>query len=331
MNPNFVWEFISNNEENAVIRPSNVRLSALVAPLIVLGACQPPPPAPEGLDASASYMVREFYSDDATFQAGVQGFMNWFEDEGFELLDLENTAENVSDAFTVGRLSESDIEHLPITGGRSIADAAGVVSLAEMSCSVTEAEDWLLRKDQDALFDDWDGYERTFVNSRESYEGATRSEDFVAIDAELLPFEEGFDAEPWASTLLQTENLIDPSPILGGLADLDDYEMHLDFRHGVFEIDGEMLQAFSIITFIEEGATGPAGNNHLHQSYSIEINVDRGNNTTLRMLAVWAEPEGGGLDPDDPIILNYAVNKSRGASERMTELCEGTLEVGPEP
>jgi hypothetical protein len=43
-------------------------------------------------------MVPEFYSDDATFQAGVQAFMNWFEDEGFELLGLENTAENVSDA-----------------------------------------------------------------------------------------------------------------------------------------------------------------------------------------------------------------------------------------
>ena len=154
---------------------------------------------------------------------------------------------------------------------------------------------------------------------------------FAAIPTALEPFADGFDAAPWAPTLLQTINTVNPTPILGGLADIDDYEMHLDFRHGVFDIEGELLQAFSILTFMEQGASGPAGANHLHQTYSIEINVDRGSNKTLRMLAVWAEPEGGGLDPDDPIILNYAVSKSRGASERMSELCDGTLDIGPEP
>jgi hypothetical protein len=45
---------------------------------------------------------------------------------------------------------------------------------------------------------------------------------------------------------------------------------------------------------------------------------------------VWTEPEGANMSPDDPIILNYAVTKSRDASQRMTELCDGTLEVPPE-
>jgi hypothetical protein len=275
-------------------------------------------------------MVRNFYADDALFLAGVQGFMAWFEEEGFALIDLENDIDNVSEAFTVGALSEDDIAHLPIDGGRNITDAAGIVSIAEMQCSVTEAEALLMRGDQDALFDDWEDYERTYVNSRADFAAATESQVFIPISTGLAPFEEGFDAAPYAPALLQTLNQVDPSPIFGGLADIDDYEMHLDFRHGVYDIDGDSVPAFAILTFIRQGVTGPAGANHLHQSYSVEINVAQEGDTTLRMLAVWTEPEGANMSPDDPIILNYAVNKSRDASQRMTELCDGTLELPPE-
>jgi len=307
---------------------ASISLFILALPLLV--GCKPPPPAPEGLDASTSYLVTNFYADDATFQAGVQGFMNWFQEEGFELIDLENTAENVSEAFTVGQLSSEDIAHLPITGGRNIEDAAGIVSIAEMQCSVPESEALLLRGDQDALFDDWEGYDRDFLTSREEYALASESEEFAAVPTSLTPFADDFDGSLYASTLLQTVNQVDPTPIFGGLADLDDYEMNLDFRHGVFEIGEEVIPGFAILTFIREGATGPAGANHLHQSYSIEINLAQENGTTLRMLAVWAEPEGANLSPDDPLVLNYAVTKSRDASERMTELCDGTLEVPAE-
>lgn len=302
----------------------------LCSSLVPVLGCKPPPPAPEGLDASTSYLVTNFYAEDDVFQAGVQGFMAWFQDEGFELLDLENTTENVSDAFTVGTLSNEDVAHLPIDGGRDIGDAAGVVSLAEMDCSVNESEALLMRADQHMLFDDWEGYEREYVNSRETYTEATGSQVFEPISEALEPFADGFDAEPWAATVLQTVNQVDPTPILGGLADLDTYEMHLDFRHGLYDLDGEMTPGFAVLTFIREGVAGPAGANYLHQSYSIEINLPQDNGTTLRMLAVWAEPEGANLAPDDPLILNYAVNKSRDASTRMTELCDGTLEVPPE-
>jgi len=312
-----------------------IRTLTLILPLLSLCSvlstgCQPPPPAPEGLDDSTSYLVTNFYADDATFQAGVQGFMDWFNDEGYELIGLENTTDNVSDAFTVGVLGEDDLAHLPITGGRNTEEAAGVVSIAEMQCSITESEALLLRGDQDNLFDDWEAYDRSFVNSRAAYTEATSSQEFAPITAPLEPFVEGFDAELYAPTLLQTLNTVDPSPIFGGLADIESYEMHLDFRHGVYLLGDELVSGFAILTFIREGVSGPAGANHLHQSYSIEINVDQGDGTTLRMLAVWAEPEGAGLDPDDPIVLNYAVDKSRDASARMTELCDGTMDVPPE-
>ena len=60
-------------------------------------ACQPPPEAPAGLDESTSYMIREFYSDDATYQAGIQGFMQWYEDEGHALVGESATTSNTID------------------------------------------------------------------------------------------------------------------------------------------------------------------------------------------------------------------------------------------
>ena len=41
----------------------------------VLCGCQPPPPAPEGLDEASRFVLREFYSDDATVSAGLTGLM----------------------------------------------------------------------------------------------------------------------------------------------------------------------------------------------------------------------------------------------------------------
>ena len=41
------------------------------------------------------------------------------------------------------------------------------------------------------------------------------------------------------------------------------------------------------------------------------------------MLAVWAEPVGAGLSPDDPLVLNFAVNKSLTSSNRLSAICAG--------
>ncbi len=311
------------------------RLAPILVAALALTACQPPPPpAPEGLDESAAYMVREFYSDDATFQAGLVGFMNWFEDEGHELIGAESMDEGeFNEAFTVGRLSADDVALLPLEHGRTVSDAAGIVSVADMDCTVTESEDLLVRTDQDTLFsDDWEGYERTYVSSRSAYQDATRDGVFAVSEDDVGRFGDDFDNAAVDTTFLLTHNQVNPAPIFGGLADLDAYPMALEFRHGNYDINGETVQIYSIITWIAESASGPAGNNHLHQSYSIEINAERPDTgTTLRMLAVWAEPEGAGLEPDDPVVLNYAVTKSAGASARLAQICNGEVEVDDEP
>ncbi|MCB9795559.1 MAG: hypothetical protein H6741_22890 [Alphaproteobacteria bacterium] len=316
-------------------------MRAALLPLALAAACSSPPPAPEGLDASTSYLVREFYQDDATFQAGVQGFMNWYEVEGYLLVGEEATSSN-TDSFTIGDLSPDDVAHLPLVpellidgaegtiAPRDLTQAKGVVSLAEMECTWLEAEGWLLRSDQNNIFpNDFDGYDRTYVTGRETFADGSASGEYDPVDEPLMPFAEGFDGGPYARTLLQTVNIVDPSPVL--FADMVPYEMQLDLRHGLFEVGEEELGVMAILTFNADAVWDEEGANGLVQSYSVEINVQRPNDRTLRMLAVWAQPMGGGLDPDSPLVLNYAVNKSLSASEQLSAVCAGEEEVPDEP
>lgn len=324
---------------------------AILGAAALAGGCKPPPPAPEGLDEATTYLVRNFWAGDDAFQAGIQGFMNWFEygnpenDEppGKELLGLVPGEEGkTTDAFTVQDLTEEDVAHLPLAdeillnpnteerGPRDLAAAAGVVSLAEMDCSWVESEDLLVRKDQDTVFaGDWEGYDRTYATSREAFQTASQDLAFEPIPVEIDPYADGFDAALYGSSLLLTDNMADPTAVLG--ADMPSYPLELEFRHGVYEVEDEMLGVSSIITYNPEAVYGPGGDNGLTQSYSIEINVERPGGKTLRMLAVWAEPFSTIIDPDDPLALNFAVRKSRDSSIRMSEVCAELVEVPPEP
>ncbi len=303
--------------------------------LATTGCAPAPPPAPEGLDASARYMIREFYRDDAFFGAGVQGFMNWFNEEGYALVGEQATAEN-TDSFTVNDLEADDIIHLELndlaaTGGRDVTTAAGVVSLAEMDCSWQESEALLMRADQHVLFDEtWEGYTRTYQTDRDVFESASQSEVFAAVDVDMDRFSDDFDPTPYESSILWTLNQVDPKPLLG--VDVPEYEMFLDTRHGIYDVDGELTPVVTILTFAVDETYSPNGENGLRQSYSIELNVQRPDNKTLRVLAVWAEPISALFDSaDSPLALNYAVNKSLDASDRMTDVCTGAVEVPAEP
>ena len=69
-------------------------------------------------------MVREFYSDDATFEAGFQGFMNWFNDEGVSLVGQKATTDN-TDAFSLGNLLKEDVASLPLDEDRNLFEVEG--------------------------------------------------------------------------------------------------------------------------------------------------------------------------------------------------------------
>ena len=322
------------------------RALSLVLLTASLAACKPPPPAPESLNEASKYMVRNFYADDATFGAGVQGFMDWYNNEGFELVGQSSTLDT-TESFQIADLTTEDVAHLPLDAEivddignvddpkddvyipRDPTAAAGVISIDEMDCTWVETEQYLIRPDQDAIFNgDWDAYERTYVTPRETFEEASASGQFTRINQPLEPFAEGFDPADYADTLLFTDNMVDPSPVAGGLGDIGVYPLDLDMRHGFFEVDGEERGVLSVITYNRAAAWGVAGANGLVQSYSIELNVQLESDTTLRMLAVWAEPRSGIIDPDSAFALNYAVNKSLASSERLSAICDGSATPG---
>lgn len=294
--------------------------------------CKPPPPAPEGLDASTSYMVENFYASDPLFQAGVQGFMGWYADEGYLLVGQGADGSN-TDSYTVGELSDANVTNLPLEwelivgeegleGPRDMSRAKGVVSLAEMDCDWIETESYLIRPDQDAVFSgDWEGYEREYLTDRDTFQSASAAAEFDPIEADLDPFAADFDASLYERSILFTTNQADPEKVL--TADMQPYELRLDLRHGIYEVEDEEIGAMAILTFNKDAVWDEEGKNGLVQSFSIELNVQQENDKTLRMLAVWAEPYGAGLEPDDPLVLNYAVNKSLGASERLSKICSG--------
>lgn len=335
-----------------------VRTTALAA--LALAACQPPPEAPEGLDATTSYMVRNFWSDDATFQAGIQGFYDWFEDGGGKELvgacagdECEGTTSKPTDAFTIADLTEDDVAALPIddelvddpgedaestdddvVGPRNLDQISGVVSLAEMDCSWEESEQLLLRPDQNTVFPkDWESYERTYVTPRIAFEEGSTTGVYDAIPETIDPYAEGFDLTAIDATVMFTRNTADPTPLVG--VDLPGYPLALEFRHGTWDvtIDGEKQQVsgFTILTYDPGAVWAPGGDNGLRQEFSIEINVERPGDKTLRMLAVWAEPKSPIIEGDSAFALNYAVNKSLKSSTLLSQICSGEVEVADEP
>lgn len=314
---------------------------------LISAACTPPPPAPEGLDDSTTYVFRNFYEDDDVFEAGIQGFMDWFNEDGINLVGERATVDN-TEAFTIGDLRPIDVEHLPLAdeivirrrsgnredelAPRDLSRAKGVVSLAEMDCTWKEAEALLVRPDQDFVFaGDWEGYTREYLTSRATFEDATQAEVFDPIRDGLKPFEDGFDGDRYARSLLLTNNMADPTRVL--TSNIEEYLLELHLRHGVFDIDGEPTGVLAIKTYNREAAWGSAGNAALLQSFSIELNIARPGDKTLRMLAVWAEPweSSGAIQPDSAFALNFAVNKSLDSSDRISAICAGEIEVPPEP
>jgi hypothetical protein len=303
----------------------------------ILLACKPPPPAPEGLDAVTTYMFREFYSEDETFQAGIQGFMNWYNDEGYELIGERSTVET-TETFSLGDLTSADLSQIVTDDSnnqdtdedgtpdpRDLSRAKGVISLAEMQCNWKVAEEYLLRKDQDAVFaGDWNDYEREFLGDRNVYRQATIDEDFPNVREQIT--QENVDLFP--KNFLFTLNQVTPTEIL--FTQLDSYELNFDLRHGFYEVDGEDLGLFAILTYQKAAVFDSDRKNGLAQSYSIELNISRSEDTTLRVLAVWAEPVSNIIEPDDPIVLKTAVDKSLDSSERISAICAGEEEIPPE-
>jgi len=309
----------------------------MVAMGLLTTACNQPPPAPESLNEAVRYMFREFYSADPEFQAGVQGFMNWYNTEGKDIADVQASLDTAH-KYTLEPLTLEDIDYLPLDeqvlidpkedtfGPRDPSSAIGVISVGSMNCDWKTAEHFLVREDQDTIFeDDWEAYSREYLSSEDTFLDASTAETFDAIEERLNPWAEGFDDDVYASTVLRTVNQVDPSKVL--TSNIEAYEMNLDLRHGLFDVDENSVGALAILTYNKGAAWGSAGNDGLVQSYSIELNVETEGGQTMRMLAVYAQAESAATDTDGALAYTYAVNKSLKSSQRMSEVCSGEVEI----
>ena len=290
-------------------------------------ACKAPPPAPEGLDDSTKFLYREFYGDDDTIGAGLTGFMNWYDEDGDELLGQTASLDSTG-AFSLQNLTESDIDHLPVAGdGRDLTLASGVVALAEMDCSWDEAEALLVRSDQDVVFKgDFDTYDRTYITSRPLFEDATDGLDFAAIKEPLDVFSDGFEIGDLGSSVLMTSNDAQSTELGVQIQ----FGIELNLRHGIYDIQGVPTEAMLIETFLPERAEGKNGTNSMEQSYSVEINIARPGGKTLRMLANWVQLESPLVASDSPAVLATAVNKAQDAATRLSKICAGDIEIDSE-
>jgi hypothetical protein len=284
--------------------------------LLLLLACSRPPEAPQGLDDASRYLLREVHSPDEVVGAGLTGLMDWYDAEGHELIGVEATTDNV-DGFALADLAAEDVATLPVADdGRDLSLANGAVGLAFIDCSVPDAQSLLVRPDQDVVFEDFDAYERTYVTSREAFEGA---DPWPAVEEPLLPFDEAWDAAAWEEALLLTENAVTVTAV-GTTAS---YTLVRHFRHGTYDVQGEPTDVWMGLAFVPEASTGSDGT-VLRQNYGIELVIPHGDDV-LRVFASWVHVDSNLIGPDSPIWQTNLVNTTRKSADRMSEICRGEV------
>ena len=233
--------------------------------------------------------------------------------------------ENVGE-FTLDYLTEEDVAYLPIDGEVELTYAPGVVALSELGCDRKEVEGYLVRTDQDLVFGEFESYARSFISSRSDYEGATLDNAFASVDTPVLePYADSFDIGDLSSTFLITDNLVSTTEMGVTL----EFQILLNMRHGVYEVQGEELEALMILTWMPQRTESEGGNNSMEQSYSLELDLARPGGKTLRLMSSWLQIEGT-FDHDSDTIKVVGVNKNLDSSKRLVEICDGSHELDPE-
>lgn len=294
---------------------------------LLLFACQRPPPAPEGLDESARYMLREFYGDDDTVAAGLTGYLAWFEAEGEALVGVTATSDTI-EGWTLADITADDIAHLPMPDDdRDLAAANGVVGLGLTDCPLETQVALLVRSDQDVVFEgSFDAYEREYLSDRDTFEAANASGELPTTDEPVPVGEDGADATGLEDVLLRTDNRPTATAIGVTIA----YHLPMDWRQGVYDVHGEPVRAAIAVSWVPEVAVGDNGRTTLVQQYGVDVNVARDDGRTLRLFASWLEVQDGPVDNDSPLIPTAQVNQMGDAAKRLSDICNGDVTLPPE-
>ena len=299
-----------------------MRCSQVILISLALAAgCKPAPPeAPEGLEDTARFLMREFYSDDATIGAGLTGLMQWYADEG-QALDGETPTsndENVAADFQLQPLAASDLAVTQVSStDRDLELAAGVMAVATLSCTWDQIEMLGGRADQDVVFEgEWAHYARTFDTDRAAYDAATTARDFPAINQAIDPLAEDFDPADTAESILWTTNPLGTSEFGVNL----DYTLNINFRHGLYLVGEDERHATLTLTWQPDSTTGSGGNNSLHQNWGVDALVENADGQIVRLVVIWSDIESAATGTD--LLVNLQVGRINRFAERMSELCD---------
>jgi hypothetical protein len=306
---------------------------------LALCACKAPPPAPQGLDESARYMIRNFYQDDAVFGAGVTGYLDWFENGGGkELVGVVATPETDVTSFTVSPLVADDVAQLPldaeivlepgdpgpeddVLGPRDLSKAVGVIAVDEIPCTWPQIEALLLGPDPASIFPTYEAYKRTYLTSSEVFFDASARGAFVPMADAFDPHAPGADVDAYAPSLMLTDNLADPAPqpLVG---DLPPFELRIEARHGEYTVGDGTVGLAAVLSYAPGAMWEEGGGDGMRQTFAMEMLAELHDTSTLRMLAVWSEPDMLGVDPSAPIALYLAVQQAQSSNKDMRAACE---------
>jgi len=314
-----------------VSTPWIVLLAALALGATAATGCRQPPPAPEGLDESMRFLLREFHADDLTVGAGLTGLMNWYDEEGVEMLELaqgEGATVDNADSFELADLDHGDVDHLPLAEEPDLSRAEGVSLLAMLDCHWAEAEHYMVRLDQEVVFEgDFKTFDRTYTTSREAFEDATATGQFDPVDEYQGVYEDGYDGGDVERSLLLSDNDISVDFLGIDMA----YTQDVHFRHGAFDVQGEPRNVLTIFAYLPASATGADGVNSLLQTYSISVLMDWGDDRTLRAYGLWSELDTPWLENDSAAMAATKVNAGVDAAQRISDLCAGVVAIPEEP
>ncbi len=302
--------------------------SVFLGAALLFGCKAPPPEAPEGLEDTARFLMREFYSDDATMGAGLTGLLQWYEDEGQALDGQSPTTgeDNVAADFQLQTLLPEDLAPTMVSSsGRELSLAGGVMAVTTLSCDWAGIEMIGGRPDQDVVFEDeWAHYTRVFETDRAAYEAATEARSIPAIDQVLDPTADDFDPADTAESILWTSNPLGTSEFGVSM----DYTLNIHFRHGLYLVQGQERHATITLTWQPDPTWGSGGSNALHQNWGVDALVEDADGRVVRLVVIWSDIESVATGTD--LLVNLQVNRINRFSDRMSAICDDPSILPPE-
>lgn len=232
-------------------------------------------PAPEDVDGLLRWLFRNHAAADDV--AVAEAFAT--ADETLGALDDPRTG-------TISSLTEDDVAHVERETSPDPADAQGFFIATRFPCSIERMEEIVTEPDQNAQYEAYDSYERTYTSDIDAY--FERSSPTLTWDIDL-------QATPITATYTAL--------FTGGVRRVE-------------ESDAALLQH----TWMPEPAVFEQEGNVFEQDYQIEAYFPRGDDV-VHLYGMWRQMEIGQFTIEDDVFLTTLVEGLIDWDRRTEELC----------